>query len=120
MIKKPHKLETYNLVKGDTYVELLDFFLDESNAADITLYSNIVMEVRKGPTEDSELLKRFTIGQGITPQNSQQIRIEVPASETKLWAVGAYYRHIRLYNGVEVYTRAMGIMNVEPNLISND
>ena len=114
-----HNLQTYRLTKGDTYLEFMSFWLTEKEQADITHYSNIVMELRKGPDSESELLRRFAIGQGITPESETEIRIEVPSSETAGWDLGSYYRHIRFYVGTEVYTRAKGMVIVENNLIDN-
>lgn len=101
-------------------MEFISFWNDEKTPADITLYSNIVIELRHGPDVDSELLRRFAIGQGITPESEKEIRIEVPGSETQEWPVGSFYRHLRLYSDTGRQTRAHGIVQIQKNLVTNE
>lgn len=112
-------LQTYTLVQGDTFLMNLDCYKEDGSVAIVTGYQDIVAEVRKGPAETDELVRRMSIGQGVTPTGDSSLRIEAPGSETVNWGVGHLYIAIRFNDGSFLQTRAKGMVIVELSVIAN-
>ena len=90
------QMDTLNFYQNDETIFILNFattFLDPTD---------IIMEVRRGQRLDSPLIKRMSVGDGITVNSSTQLAVNLTTSES-----GVFYAAIIAVTGTS-YTIARG------------
>jgi len=118
----PASLTTKKIIRGDTFSELLVFNTIDASAVetpiDLTIYDDIVMDLRKGISRRAPLIESFSIGNNIliTGDDNNELSILYPAETTDQMGAGNYYRDIRFVTGNEVKTYLYGIISVNENI----
>jgi hypothetical protein len=114
---KPGELKTHYVVRGDTYSEILKAENEDGTPFDLTLYSGIFMDIRTGKTEETQLVLRFALGDGISIAGSNDLIVfEKDYAETKPIPGQILYRDIRFMQNGTVLTQAAGIVQVINNI----
>lgn len=115
------QLETCKAVQGDSYYEYITIRETDGALSDISAFTSIVMEIRKGTSSNSTLVQRFTLGNGIVPDAPGIIKIIATPEETILWETGTLYRAIRFaIEDIEITRAAGSIVVLEPPINQSD
>lgn len=111
------RLSTKETTRGDTFFEVYTFFGDDDTPIDLTTFSQIKMDIRRGLNERSTLIHSASLDNGEIKINSTNtLRIEIPQSETSDWRGGDYYRDVRFSKNGTTQTFLAGAIKVRDNI----
>ena len=140
-------LPLVEIIRGDDFTETLTFeYTDivEDNQGveyevdlpyDITVYDNIVMDVRRKSKEDSDIVMTLELGSGLTVTNTNKLIIHIDhinsnkftgdyyqfaSPLTPLQQTKYYYRDIRFIKEGVVTTLLKGTYKVKHNITKID
>lgn len=111
------ELNTKYLTRGDTYKEVLQFTSNKT-PMELSLFTDIRMDIRDGKTTKSPLLYSVSLGDGIEIHSTDDsvLIITIDKSETTKWSSKQYYRDIKFTTSEdEEYTYARGSIQVYEN-----
>jgi hypothetical protein len=114
----PGNLETVRLIRGNVHIESFDMTFTEDNVVhplDLTLYDDIVMEVRRKDNPFSELIFQLSLGDGIEISGTDHNRLTAVHSSEKMLLFnsdGDYYRDYLFIKNNERFTLLKGKMNI--------
>ena len=111
------KLKTYTLTRGDTYQEIFKAENEDGTPFDLTYYDEIYMDIRRGDSEEAELLLAFEIGDGITFEGVNDLLVfEKPFATTQELKSGLVYRDMRFIKDGRLFTQAKGLIEIDKNI----
>jgi len=140
-------LPLVEIIRGDDFTETLTFeYTDivEDNQGvehevdlpyDLTIYDNIVMDVRRKSKEDSDVVLTLELGSGLTVTNTNKLIIHIDHNNsnnfggdyyqftspiTALQSSKYYYRDIRFVKDNVVTTLLKGTYKVKHNITKID
>lgn len=79
------ELPLVELIRGDYKQESMEFQNSDETPYDLTVYNNIVMDVRDNPYEDANLVFSISLGNGITigGDNNELLIIEISSDNSE-------------------------------------
>ena len=113
-------LKPYKITKGGTYKEVFTLNFN-GEPLDLTAYTGIKMDIRKGEDESAELLHSVSLGDGIevSGENNNILTITISKTITKEWERDQYYRDIAFTDAEGTYYFLEGIVAVRKNITDN-
>lgn len=112
------EIERFYLTKGDTYEESWYLTDDDDIPYDLSIYDDIVMDIRFGISNESRLLASLSLGNGITIDglNNNILLFNIDSDITKDFSTGVFYRDIRFIENGKVQTFLKGKVEIRKNI----
>lgn len=112
-------LQRFYFTKGDTYIEQWFITDDDDVPYDLSIYDNIIMDIRYGISNESRLLYSLSLENGaitINGDDNNIIIFRIEKEYTKDFATGIFFRDIKFIKGDDVKTLLKGKIEIRKNI----